>query len=240
MTLILPTVPIKPSSQAPEDDHVEINEILDMKRSGSLWQCCYRMESQSGKYEDLTGWGDLKMVFNDLEPEEATEGVEENLVIRYLAQNKLNSLKPAAKIVADLRKVDLLELFPFYEDQQKTSNKSSTTTHFEEIPTVCNGCNHTDYSPASYDEVGYRHYFAPGRKYSEARCSVCENWFETTTNQAEGRNIGALLPSVSRPVYVCSSFEKDRCACGAIVCHPCFLGKQAGTVGRRRRTQKNA
>ena len=147
----------------------------------------------------------------------------------------MKSLKPAAKIIADLRKVDLLELFPFYAEEQKSLK---STPLLEEIPTECDLCNHSDILLVSYSIVDCRYFFAEGRKYSESRCHLCKGWFQTDANKEEGRVGKIALPTMGVPAYICSGFEKDFCACGAVVCHDCFFSNQSNEPKKTRRNRR--
>ena len=159
----------KPADDAPDDDHVEINDILGLRRATSgCWEWRYRMESTSGNYEDLIGWADLETVFSDFEPAdgEPLPDTEENLVVLFLNKQKKKSHKGAAKVIADLRKVDLCDLFPFLGEKE-LPGKSAV----EEIPVTCEMCTHDDYTLGSYHMVDFK--FAvleDNRKHSEAKC----------------------------------------------------------------------
>lgn len=191
------------------------------------------MKSKSGQYEDIVGWEGVHLVFQDLELEEPGP-TEENLVVLFINEHKKKGHKKAAKVVADLRGVDLLTLFPFFEQ----TTKKTVSTETIEIPKTCPLCNHTCYDLLSYTMVDQKHFFDVDRKYSEAKCAECKKWFSTNKNQEKGRSGVIPLPTSNRPAYVCVGFDKDYCACGVLLCNGCFFRKQEGSCNRSRSSRR--
>ena len=78
------------------------------------------MPSESGEYEDICEWGNVKDLFGDLEPD-APSDKEENILVLFLQRQKKPSHAGAAKLIAAERGVDFSDLFPFHANQTAES-----------------------------------------------------------------------------------------------------------------------
>ena len=240
MTLTrFPCLFLQPADSAPDEEHPDFNQITGLRRSrDGRWECQYRMQSVSGDYEDIVDWAPVATVFDDLEADDNSNGPEENLLVLYLQKHGTKTHKPVAQLLANKRNVDLVELFPSLgaeKEKESTKAASDSDAGLEELPKECDRCCHDDY--LSYATVDCKYFFEEERKYSEARCNLCEKWFSTSQNGAKQRQLDIPLPTAATEAFACNAFDKNYCACGIIVCKPCFLEKQ-GATGRSTRRRR--
>jgi hypothetical protein len=222
---------LKPSEDAPEEEHIAITGILRIYKEKKSYKCESVLASETGKYEEMRLVSSLSELYNDCHDENDEEA---NILVAFIKANSKKVEIAAAKKVASWYGVAFETLFPAYTNKKKESDRGAKPRQ-EEV-NISSSCEVDHDTPGNYVLVDSSYYFGIGQKYSEAQCRECKKYFPTQTNQTKKRDVGELrLPSSrGNAAFVCKHYELDICSCGNILCTTCNCEKTDTSTRTRR------
>lgn len=230
-----------------------IVQIVSFQKDDAGWWAEVIEGSRSGKYEDHQDWMKLRDVYSICEECVESGHEEENFLVGYVRDYpKKVQWAVANEIAVDLMGSSITEVFGVsasvfkgYKKPSGTTNTGDNTTRKQTQPKSTgrvgskpssNTCKLSRSDPGNFKAINVGYYFVGRRKYCELSCHGCHKLFASDRNKEKGNCDDMIpLPTARVATYVCLDFEVDKCACGTMLCHSCYVGiLDAGNRKRRR------